>query len=99
MPFSASLTRQNIQENLSPEDELLKQQIKEKTVEKFGIVPYDWQVTIALAAATGNNAVLIAGTGSGKTFPIAMSSLVLDEGFVLVLSPLNALQQTQVHVV
>ncbi|PCH42570.1 hypothetical protein WOLCODRAFT_152604 [Wolfiporia cocos MD-104 SS10] len=55
--------------------------------------PYDWQLDVTEAILLGLDAIVIAGTGAGKTMP-----LLLDEQrnkMILILSPLNELEKDQ----
>ncbi|KAJ6539757.1 hypothetical protein B0H19DRAFT_1003355 [Mycena capillaripes] len=64
----------------------------EKEYEKL---PYDWQIDVAEALILGLDAVVIAGTGAGKTIPFTMPLLLHREKFVLIISPLKVLQEDQ----
>ncbi|PCH44251.1 hypothetical protein WOLCODRAFT_76312 [Wolfiporia cocos MD-104 SS10] len=60
--------------------------------------PYDWQLDVTEAILLGLDAIVIAGTGAGKTMPFAIP-LLLDEQrnkMILILSPLNELEKDQV---
>jgi ATP-dependent helicase YprA (DUF1998 family) len=63
-----------------------------------GLEPYGWQLDVAEAVLLGLDCVAIAGTGSGKTMPFAMPLLVdrTKKKIVLVISPLNDLEDDQV---
>jgi replicative superfamily II helicase len=56
------------------------------------------QLKVLLANQTGKDCLVSAGTGSGKTLPIALSMLMDDptkKRVTLTLSPLKRLQMTQ----
>lgn len=56
----------------------------------------DFQLKAALHIAEGEDTILIAPTGSGKTLVLAMPLLYHDKKTSLVLSPLHALETDQV---
>jgi hypothetical protein len=60
-------------------------------------VPREMQLRVVLANQNGRDCLVSAGTGSGKTLPIALNALLDDPGKSLVtltLSPLKHLQMT-----
>ncbi|KAJ7029936.1 P-loop containing nucleoside triphosphate hydrolase protein, partial [Mycena alexandri] len=57
--------------------------------------PYAWQIDVSEAIVLGLDAVVIAGTGAGKTIPFMMPLLLDRSKFVLVISPLKILQEDQ----
>ncbi|KAJ7745181.1 P-loop containing nucleoside triphosphate hydrolase protein [Mycena maculata] len=63
--------------------------------EEYKKPPYDWQIDVAEALLLGLDAVVIAGTGAGKTIPFMMPVLLHRDKFVLVVSPLKVLQEDQ----
>ncbi|KAJ6556484.1 hypothetical protein B0H10DRAFT_2338646 [Mycena sp. CBHHK59/15] len=63
--------------------------------EMFHKLPYEWQIDVAEALILGLDAVVIAGTGAGKTMPFMMPLLLHREKFVLIISPLKVLQEDQ----
>ncbi|KAJ7114322.1 P-loop containing nucleoside triphosphate hydrolase protein [Mycena epipterygia] len=63
--------------------------------EKFQKPPYEWQIDVSEAIVLGLDAVVIAGTGAGKTIPFMMPLLLHPQKFVLVISPLKILQEDQ----
>ncbi len=65
-------------------------------LENFGKPAYDWQVDVAKSLVLGLDTVLIVGTGAGKMMPFMMPLLVDSSKKVLVILPLNVLQQDQV---
>ncbi|KLO04434.1 P-loop containing nucleoside triphosphate hydrolase protein, partial [Schizopora paradoxa] len=60
-----------------------------------GKCPFDWQLDLGEALYLGLDSVMIARTGAGKTLPFALPALL--GGTVLVLSPLNMLQDDHVE--
>ena len=64
-----------------------------------GLEPYDWQLDVTEALLLGLDCVVIAGTGSGKTMPFAMPLRVdkTKKKMVIVISPLNDLEEDQVN--
>jgi ATP-dependent helicase YprA (DUF1998 family) len=65
--------------------------------EQYTKPPYEWQIDVSEALVLGLDAVVIAGTGAGKTMPFMMPLLLHREKFVLVISPLKILQEDQVR--
>ncbi|GLB41684.1 putative P-loop containing nucleoside triphosphate hydrolase protein [Lyophyllum shimeji] len=57
--------------------------------------PYDWQVDVAEALILGLDCTVIAGTGAGKTMPFVMPLFVEPKKVVIIISPLNALEEDQ----
>ena len=60
--------------------------------------PYSWQLDVTEAILLGLDCVAIASTGSGKTMPFIMPLLVdhTKKKMVIVISPLNDLEEDQV---
>lgn len=61
-------------------------------------VPREMQLRVVLANQNGRDCLVSAGTGSGKTLPIALNALLDDPDkslMTLTLSPLKRLQMTQ----
>ncbi|KAJ3836866.1 hypothetical protein F5878DRAFT_624112 [Lentinula raphanica] len=56
---------------------------------------YTWQIDMAEALLLGLDCSVIAGTGAGKTMPFVMPLFIEREKCVLVISPLNALEEDQ----
>ncbi|KAJ7774230.1 P-loop containing nucleoside triphosphate hydrolase protein [Mycena maculata] len=63
--------------------------------EQYKKPPYQWQIDVSEALVLGLDAVVIAGTGAGKTIPFMMPLLLYPKKFVLVISPLKILQADQ----
>ncbi|KAF8153870.1 P-loop containing nucleoside triphosphate hydrolase protein [Crassisporium funariophilum] len=60
-----------------------------------GMVAYDWQLDVAEALLLGLDCSVIAGTGAGKTIPFVLPLLVETNKVVIIISPLNALEEDQ----
>lgn len=58
--------------------------------------PYDWQLNVAEALHLGLDCSVVAGTGAGKTMPFVMPLFAEPTKHVLIISPLNALEEDQV---
>ncbi|KAF4587081.1 hypothetical protein EYR40_011102 [Pleurotus pulmonarius] len=68
---------------------------EEFTRKNPGKSPYSWQINVAEAILLGLDCTVIAGTGAGKTMPFIMPLFVQPQRVVLVISPLNALEEDQ----
>ena len=69
-------------------------------VSKGRIVPREMQLRSILADQRGRDNLISAGTGSGKTFPIALCTLLDDPAkkkVTIVVSPLKQLQKSQAN--
>ena len=62
-----------------------------------GLKPYEWQLDVAEALILGLDCLLIAGTGAGKSMPFVMPLFILPDKMVIIISPLNTLEEDQVH--
>jgi ATP-dependent helicase YprA (DUF1998 family) len=60
-----------------------------------GMVAYDWQVDVSEALLLGLDCSVIAGTGAGKTMPFVMPLFVESNKIMIIISPLNALEEDQ----
>ncbi|KAF4586198.1 hypothetical protein EYR38_010472 [Pleurotus pulmonarius] len=60
-----------------------------------GKKPYKWQLNVAEALLLGLDCTVIAGTGAGKTMPFVMPLFIEAKKVVIVISPLNALEEDQ----
>ena len=76
-------------------NEFVRQALTKVCSERCHNIPYEWQLDAAEAFFLGLNCTILAGTGSGKSLPFVMPSMVHDK-IVVVLSPLNALEDDQV---
>ncbi|KAJ6451972.1 hypothetical protein C8R45DRAFT_1113313 [Mycena sanguinolenta] len=63
--------------------------------ENFKKPPYKWQIDVSEALVLRLDAVVLAGTGAGKTIPFMMPLLLDRKKFVLVISLLKILQEDQ----
>ena len=75
---------------------------RQKISEEFrhrcnNLEPYPWQLNVAEALLLGLDCSVIAATGSGKTMPFVMPLFAQPEKQVLIISPLNALEEDQVR--
>ena len=61
-----------------------------------GMVAYEWQIDVLEALLLGLDCSVIAGTGAGKTMPFVMPLFIESEKIMIVISPLNALEEDQV---
>ena len=59
------------------------------------MVAYDWQVDVSEALLLGLDYSVIAGTGVGKTMPFVMPLFVESNKIMILISPLNALEEDQ----
>ena len=59
--------------------------------------PYEWQIDVSEALILGLDCTVIASTGAGKTMPFAMPLFIETEKMMIVISPLNALEEDQVR--
>ncbi|KIJ61474.1 hypothetical protein HYDPIDRAFT_31340 [Hydnomerulius pinastri MD-312] len=57
--------------------------------------PYPWQLDAAEAFYLGLDCTVLAGTGSGKSLPFVMPSMLNSEKVLVVISPLNSLEEDQ----
>jgi ATP-dependent helicase YprA (DUF1998 family) len=68
----------------------------EFTKRNEGLVAYDWQIDVSEALLLGLDCSVIAGTGAGKTMPFVMPLFVESDKIMIIISPLNALEEDQV---
>lgn len=64
------------------------------------ITPHTWQLDVAEALFLGLDCELVAGTGSGKTLPMALQHFLNTTSsgkITLIISPLNVLEEDQVR--
>lgn len=80
----------------SASTERLRELLIERTVHATGMSPHEFQVDTALALHQRKDVVLVAGTGFGKTLSFVMPCFLSKWNTVVILSPLNALQEEQV---
>lgn len=64
-----------------------------------GKIAHPWQVNIGEALELGLDCSLLAGTGSGKTIPFVMPLFSQLDKIVIIISPLNALEEDQVRAI
>jgi ATP-dependent helicase YprA (DUF1998 family) len=63
---------------------------------RTGLSPKKFQLKAAIAAWRNRDTLLIAGTGSGKTLSFVMGCFLSRKVVVVIISPLNILQDDQV---
>jgi len=67
----------------------------------FGYKPHQWQLEAAIKVLEGNDGIVIAGTGKGKTMVFALLGLAVKlsgtKGYYIIVSPLKALEGDQVR--
>ena len=80
--YDSSATRQKLKHELSSRTD--------------GMEAYDWQLDVSEALLLGLDCTVIAGTGAGKTMPFVMPLFIHPQKIVLIISPLNALEEDQV---
>ncbi len=67
-------------------------ELRQRTQEKFGRRPCQWQCEVAQALLRRDkDVVCISGTGSGKTLTFWMPLLFRPQGIQIVVTPLNIL--------
>lgn len=75
----------------------MHQKLKHKLSSRAnGMEAYDWQLDVLEALLLGLDCTVIAGTGAGKTMPFVMPLFIQPQKIVLIISPLNALEEDQV---
>ncbi|KAJ8518979.1 hypothetical protein ONZ45_g4049 [Pleurotus djamor] len=57
--------------------------------------PYPWQLDVSEALLLGLDSIVIAGTGAGKTMPFVLPLYSNPKKVVVIISPLNALEEDQ----
>jgi ATP-dependent helicase YprA (DUF1998 family) len=77
-------------------DEELGKLLNEQTKERTGLTPRQFQLDAAIALVRNQDLIVKAGTGSGKTLSFVMPCFVSRKTTVIIVSPLNALQEDQV---
>ena len=100
----AAPPQQKTQKNKWPQlkEKVEEERLKEETKKRFGYHPHDWQLRAAVKVLEGNDGVVIAGTGKGKTIIFALlglaAELSMTNGHYVVVSPLKSLEGDQVSV-
>ena len=76
------------------------EKLKEETNRRFGYELYEWQLQTALKVLEGNDGVVVAGTGRGKTMIFALLGLTVElsktKGHYIIVSPPKTLEGDQV---
>lgn len=74
--------------------------ITDATERIFGYRPREWQLEVMVKVLEGNDCIVIAGTGSGKSLVYALLAIAAElaqgSGVIIVTCPLKALQEDQV---
>ena len=78
------------------EDEEMRDLLKLRAKEDLGVVAFNWQLDITEALFRGEDVVLDAGTGCGKSICFSLPLLLHKKDMALVVSPLSALMLDQV---
>ena len=77
-----------------------EERLREETKDRFGYPPHDWQMQAAVKVLEGNDGMVAAGTGKGKTIIFALLGLAAElsktNGHFIIVSPLKALEGDQV---
>lgn len=77
-------------------DGTLRELLSQRTKERTGCSPFDFQLDAAVGLIRNKDVVVKAGTGSGKTLSFVMPCFVSRKTVVVVISPLNVLGEDQV---
>ena len=79
-----------------------EERLKEEMKDRFGYYPHDWQMRAAFKVLEGNDGIVIAGTGKGKTLIFALIAIAAElsgsGGHYIIISPLKALEGDQVSI-
>jgi ATP-dependent helicase YprA (DUF1998 family) len=70
--------------------------LKRDIQQRFGHTPHDWQIRAISSVLAGNDVLVTAGTGSGKSLVYQALPLARPGALVLALAPINALIKNQV---
>ncbi|KZT31967.1 P-loop containing nucleoside triphosphate hydrolase protein [Sistotremastrum suecicum HHB10207 ss-3] len=76
-----------------PDDDVTDEEIRQKTLDSFGLKPCVWQIAACRAQLRKKNVIVVAATGAGKTLPMWMPLIWEKESILLVISPLTVLSQ------
>lgn len=63
-----------------------RNEIREKTKEKLGRTPCEWQIDVAQATLDGRSLISIAPTGLGKTLTFWIPAL-FEDGIIIIITP------------
>jgi ATP-dependent helicase YprA (DUF1998 family) len=81
-------------------EKVAEDRLKEEMKGQFGYYPHDWQLRAAVKVLEGNDGIVVAGTGKGKTVVFALLALAAElsgsKGHYIIVSPLKALEGDQV---
>ncbi|KDQ11367.1 hypothetical protein BOTBODRAFT_88214, partial [Botryobasidium botryosum FD-172 SS1] len=73
----------------------VREAMREATIAITGLEPREEQLDVAVAIYHNRDVVLIAGTGRGKTLAFVMPCFLDKKITVIIVSPLNALEDNQ----
>jgi ATP-dependent helicase YprA (DUF1998 family) len=81
------------------DSESTRKEIADNSAARAGIQPYEWQIDVSEALLLGLDAVVIAGTGSGKTLPFYLPLFTdhCKNKMALIVLPLKTLQHDMVR--
>ena len=83
MPFQSRL-----REHTMP---TINDEVQREVEEQTGTRPCIWQIEVVHMVLDGNDVIMIAATGSGKSFPYWMPLLYIKHGIVILVTPLKLL--------
>lgn len=69
----------------------LDEQVQQDVQKAFGVRPCLWQVRVARSVLEGKDVFTIAGTGAGKTLTYWIVLLYIEDGVVIMVTPLKQL--------
>ena len=109
-PFSTPLRRKIANNSATPSRsqtwprigrKISTETLEDITKQIFGYSPREWQTKVVEKVLEGHDAIVIAGTGAGKSLIFAMlavaAALAGFDGVVIVICPLKSLQKDQVR--
>ncbi|KZT39579.1 P-loop containing nucleoside triphosphate hydrolase protein, partial [Sistotremastrum suecicum HHB10207 ss-3] len=94
-------TEKTLDETSTAEEDPIRKRLKDETLRRTNkeITPRGWQLDVAMALIEGKDAVVVAGTGEGKTLaftlPLFNRTQYQKNRIMLVISPLNMLEADQ----
>jgi ATP-dependent helicase YprA (DUF1998 family) len=103
-PLAASSQPRTQRKSIWPrlKGKVREEELREETKARFDYYPHDWQLQAAVKVLEGNDGMVVAGTGKGKTIIFALLGLAAElsktNGHYIIVSPLKALEGDQVSV-
>ncbi|OAX32449.1 P-loop containing nucleoside triphosphate hydrolase protein [Rhizopogon vinicolor AM-OR11-026] len=79
------------------QSDTLQQALQHQCRERCHHEAREWQLDAAEAFLSGLDCTILAGTGFGKSLPFTMPSFVKTDDVLIVLAPLNSLEEDQVR--